>query len=92
MKNAFRCVEHALGKSGIEHSSSGSTAVACARKGNKLLIANVGDSRAVLGRANGSLGIQAVPLTTDHSLKDPSERSRCRKAGGQVEPIYVPGW
>jgi len=91
VKSAFLRVEQALSKSRIEAQSSGSTAVACARKGNKLLIANVGDSRAVLGRAHPSLGVQAVALTTDHTLKDHGERNRCRQAGGQVEPIYVPG-
>lgn len=43
---------------------SGSTAVIAVKEGEDLVIGNLGDSRAVLGRM-GEGGIEAVQLTTD---------------------------
>lgn len=58
----------------------GCTACVCAVTANAIIVANCGDSRAVLCR-NG----QAVPLSEDHKPNCPSERQRIAKAGGTVE-------
>jgi len=93
VKGAFGNVESLLAKASINSSSSGTTTVACARKGNKLFVANVGDSRAVLGRASRDVkgAHEAVALTVDHSLDDPREKERVRRLGGEVEPMFIPG-
>jgi len=58
----------------------GCTAVVCCVTANAMIVANAGDSRAVLCR-NG----QAVPLSEDHKPNAPGERQRIVKAGGHVE-------
>ena len=62
-------------------SHSGTTAMAAAVLGRRLLVAHVGDCRAILCR-NG----RAVNLTTDHRPSTPSERSRIESMGGYVDP------
>jgi serine/threonine protein phosphatase PrpC len=49
-------------------------------KGRTLVVANVGDSRAVLSR-----GRKALDLTTDHKPNDKKERERVEKLGGTVQ-------
>jgi len=44
-----------------------------------LIVANIGDSRAIVGR-NGT----TIPLTRDHKPDDPSETKRIEQAGGSV--------
>lgn len=58
----------------------GCTACICCVTSNSLVVANCGDSRAVLCR-NG----QAVPLSEDHKPTCPIERQRIQKAGGTIE-------
>lgn len=48
-------------------------------RGNKLYVANAGDSRCVLSRKG-----RAVPLSADHKPEDEPERSRIERAGGVV--------
>lgn len=94
VQNAFDTVTTRLQRAAINAQASGSTTVACARKGDTLLVANVGDSRAVLGRRDADFGnqIRAVPLTVDHNLDtNKHEVARVRQIGGEVEPIYIPG-
>lgn len=62
----------------------GSTAVVAIVTPYKIVVANCGDSRAVLCR-NG----KAVPLSTDHKPDRPDELSRIQAAGGRV--IYWEG-
>ncbi|KAI3450353.1 hypothetical protein Pfo_007018 [Paulownia fortunei] len=62
----------------------GSTAVVAVVTPHEIVIANCGDSRAVLCR-NG----KAVPLSTDHKPDRPDELSRIQAAGGRV--IYWEG-
>ncbi|KAF4657681.1 hypothetical protein FOL46_007303 [Perkinsus olseni] len=45
----------------------------------RMIVASVGDSRAVLCRDG-----RAIVLTRDHDPEDPIERSRVEKAGGQI--------
>ena len=58
---------------------AGCTAVACLIRANELVVANAGDSRAVLCRAG-----EAVPLSYDHKPSQERERSRVHKAGGFI--------
>ncbi|EDQ85896.1 uncharacterized protein MONBRDRAFT_34068 [Monosiga brevicollis MX1] len=83
-----------LRKSTIDARESGTTAVVCARTpdGRQLIVANVGDSRCVLGRCLGGSRYQPIPLSRDHKPSDPGERQRIQRAGGYVEPTRVRGW
>ena len=62
-------------------SDSGTTALAAAVVGSRLVVANAGDCRAVLSRAGC-----AEDLTTDHRPSSPEERRRVEAAGGVVTP------
>ncbi|OWM66739.1 probable protein phosphatase 2C 24 [Punica granatum] len=62
----------------------GSTAVIAIVTPNKIVIANCGDSRAVLCR-----GGKAIPLSSDHKPDRPDELNRIQEAGGRV--IYWDG-
>lgn len=66
--------------------SSGCTAVACCIRSDEIVVANAGDSRAVLCR-----GGQAFPLSEDHKPNLPVETDRIHKAGGYVEQELSPG-
>mmetsp|Transcript_37861 Transcript_37861/g.99373 ORF Transcript_37861/g.99373 Transcript_37861/m.99373 type:complete len:344 (+) Transcript_37861:84-1115(+) len=71
----------------------GSTAITCMLQqlpgssgGRRLLVANLGDSRAVLVQRNGS----AAALSDDHKPNRPDERARVQAAGGRV--IFAGCW
>lgn len=59
--------------------SVGSTAVVAVVGASHIVVANCGDSRALLCR-----GRQAVPLSTDHKAGRPDEVARIEAAGGHV--------
>eukprot|EP00931_Biecheleriopsis_adriatica_P066400 TRINITY_DN40770_c0_g1_i1.p1 TRINITY_DN40770_c0_g1~~TRINITY_DN40770_c0_g1_i1.p1 ORF type:complete len:430 (+),score=64.76 TRINITY_DN40770_c0_g1_i1:42-1331(+) len=76
---------------GSEASESGTTAVAAYQHRDRLLVANVGDSRAVLGRCDTSRGtLSAVDLSVDHKPGRDDEKRRIEKAGGRVDQMIVP--
>jgi len=62
----------------------GCTCVVCLVRPDVLIVANAGDSRAVLSRSR-----QAVPLSEDHKPNLPTEHERIRQAGGQVDRRQV---
>lgn len=64
LQKAFKSVDNALGNANIDLNQSGSTLTTCARKGDKLFVANVGDSRIVLGRDKG-VGAILEPVHLD---------------------------
>nr|TKW15745.1 hypothetical protein SEVIR_5G256600v2 [Setaria viridis] len=64
--------------------TEGSTAVVVVVEPRRIVVANCGDSRAVLCR-----GGVAVPLSTDHKPERPDELARIESVGGQV--IYWQG-
>ncbi|XP_062187521.1 probable protein phosphatase 2C 64 [Phragmites australis] len=64
---------------------SGSTAVTVLKLGSDLYMANIGDSRAVLGSRDGAGGAMvAVQLTVDLKPDVPSEAERIKKCRGRV--------
>ena len=64
----------------------GCTAVVSFITPERIVVANAGDSRAVLCR-----GGWAVPLSEDHKPSDPLEQRRIKKAGGTVEKFQGSG-
>jgi len=91
LHDAHHRAQEALRRSGIDVSLSGSTAVTCLKRGRQLLIANVGDSRAVLARAATDGRHVAHDLSIDQKPDAPAERARIEGGGGQVHPSIVPG-
>lgn len=61
---------------------SGATATIALHKNGKLLVAGIGDSRAVLGGPNPASKIQVLSAT--HNPADPIEKARIQKSGGEV--------
>ena len=57
---------------------------------DRIICANLGDSRCVLGYEEGEK-IVAKPLSTDHKPNLPSEKQRIEKEGGFVEDNRVDG-
>jgi serine/threonine protein phosphatase PrpC len=90
---AFERTDRALhAASGIDIRHSGSTACTAQLAGDELLVANVGDSRAVLGRWEaGADAIVAIDLSQDHKPDSEGEYRRITRVGGRVAPMHVPG-
>ncbi|TNJ27700.1 putative Ser/Thr phosphatase 2C [Giardia muris] len=70
---------------GQRETSSGSTGCVVLLRGERVFVANAGDSRAVLGRCDG----RAVPLSVDHKPSRASEKARIQAAGGSVHASHV---
>ena len=77
---------------------SGSTCISVIYTDKKLICANIGDSRAVMGRCTDKgkkifsfltflIEWICYELSIDHKPKDPNEAKRIIKAGGRVEPF-----
>lgn len=62
----------------------GCTAVCCCLRRDTIVVANAGDSRAVLCR-NG----QAIDMSEDHKPNMPSERARIKRAGGTILEQHI---
>ncbi|XP_023770373.1 probable protein phosphatase 2C 47 [Lactuca sativa] len=86
VKNAFSKVDHALADTRSLDNSSGTTALTALILGRNMLIANAGDSRAVLGKRG-----RAIELSTDHKPSCSSEKQRIEKLGGVIYDGYLNG-
>eukprot|EP00929_Paragymnodinium_shiwhaense_P084180 TRINITY_DN4499_c0_g2_i1.p1 TRINITY_DN4499_c0_g2~~TRINITY_DN4499_c0_g2_i1.p1 ORF type:complete len:476 (+),score=64.79 TRINITY_DN4499_c0_g2_i1:74-1501(+) len=75
-----------------EAAYSGTTAVVAYQHRDRLFVANVGDSRAVLGCIAGARGseLKAVDLSSDHKPSRPDEKRRIHAEGGVVQQSAVP--
>ncbi len=69
----------------IETGLSGTTLVAVVIQGRHATVANIGDSRIVLGKCNDDKGaLLSEELSFDHKPDLPDEKERILKAGGRV--------
>ncbi|XP_047158425.1 probable protein phosphatase 2C 47 isoform X1 [Vigna umbellata] len=86
IKSAFVKADLAFRDASSLDSSSGTTALIALMLGSSMLIANAGDSRAVLGKRG-----RAVELSKDHKPNCTSERLRIEKLGGVIYDGYLNG-
>lgn len=68
----------------IDTEFSGTTGVMAAIRKRTLSVANIGDSRCILGRKEGSGPLTAVPVSDDHKPDRPDEQRRIVSKGGRV--------
>ncbi|XP_039015307.1 probable protein phosphatase 2C 47 isoform X2 [Hibiscus syriacus] len=89
-KKAVRCAyvraDHALADAKTLDSSSGTTALTSLILEKTMIVANAGDSRAVLGKRG-----RAIELSKDHKPNCTSERLRIEKLGGVIYDGYLNG-
>jgi serine/threonine protein phosphatase PrpC len=71
----------------IDSNLSGSTCVSVIYTPEKLIIANLGDSRCVLGKKIGQNEWKAENLTRDHKPSIPEEAERIKSYGGRIRPM-----
>ncbi|KAG1364266.1 putative protein phosphatase 2C 66 [Cocos nucifera] len=71
-------------QSTIDCFCSGTTAVTMVKQGQDLVVGNVGDSRAILGRHDEDNNLVAVQLTIDLKPNLPREASRIQQCKGRV--------
>lgn len=89
MENAYAETQRGIERSHtIDAQRSGTTAVACYRHRDHLVVANVGDSRAVLGRCSSregeARGLRAVDLSSDQRPMREDERMRIVQQAGEM--------
>lgn len=70
----------------INSKMSGSTGVLVLVDGDKIISANVGDSRAILLLKNQKGELEGVPITNDHTPDIEEETQRILNSGGDVKP------
>ncbi|XP_010426702.1 PREDICTED: probable protein phosphatase 2C 47 [Camelina sativa] len=85
-RSAFVKTDHALADASCLDRSSGTTALTALILDKTMLIANAGDSRAVLGKRG-----RAIELSKDHKPNCTSERLRIEKLGGVIYDGYLNG-
>ena len=82
LKRVFKHAEKDINKSAIDAKFSGTTCVIVFQIGDKIICANVGDSRAIL--VKGEKGKTIIPLSVDQKPDSPEEKKRIESAGGEV--------
>uniref|UniRef100_A0A1D1Z4S9 protein-serine/threonine phosphatase n=1 Tax=Anthurium amnicola TaxID=1678845 RepID=A0A1D1Z4S9_9ARAE len=86
VRSAFLLADDALADDCTVSNSSGTTALTALVLGRLLLVANVGDCRAVLCRKG-----EAVEMSQDHRPARASERKRVEECGDCIDGGYVNG-
>lgn len=71
----------------IDTDFSGTTSVQAIIRDRKLYVANIGDSRIVMGRATPTGKFEAVSVSDDHKPDRPDEQARIEERGGRVFAI-----
>ncbi|KAB1205670.1 putative protein phosphatase 2C 49 [Morella rubra] len=84
LRKSFLLADVALAEDGSVSSSSWTTALTALIFGRLLLVANVGDCRAVLCRKG-----EAIDMSQDHKPIYPSERMRVEELGGYIDDGYL---
>lgn len=89
LAQGYRAANQDLKQSNIDILCSGTTCVSCILHGPTLYVANVGDSRAILGKEGPTPGAPwtALALTTDHKPEVESEKQRILAAGGRIAAL-----
>ena len=81
LSNAFlRTDQEYLDIASANRREDGTTAICLMVRGDRLTVANVGDSRAILVKRNG----EVVPLSRDHKPNCADEQARISSRGGRV--------
>ncbi|XP_039760578.1 TGF-beta-activated kinase 1 and MAP3K7-binding protein 1-like [Pararge aegeria] len=70
-----------------QHLSGGATVVVALVQNNKLYVANVGETRALLCRTDDNAVLRVVQLTQDHSLNNEDELLRLSQLGLDVNKL-----
>ncbi|XP_056845796.1 probable protein phosphatase 2C 27 isoform X2 [Raphanus sativus] len=86
IKNAFLKADYQFADDSSLDISSGTTALTALIFGRRLIVANAGDCRAVLGRRG-----RAIELSKDHKPNCITEKTRIEKLGGVVYDGYLNG-
>ena len=88
IKNSFYSTNHTLiNNSKIDCSLSGSTCTTLIINLERIICANLGDSRAVLAKYENGI-YNAVNLSRDHKPSEPDEMKRIILKGGRIKPFY----
>jgi serine/threonine protein phosphatase PrpC len=91
LSRAFRQTSDQIDKADrFDTFHSGTTAVAALKCKDRLVVANVGDSRCVIGRRGDNGKLKAVDMSTDHDLERKDELARIAKLNGRVHPSMYP--
>ncbi|KAL8425258.1 hypothetical protein Efla_002324 [Eimeria flavescens] len=95
LSQGFEAAAQELKRSSLNLQFSGTTCVGCVLQGASLYVANVGDSRAILGKEDSSGGPhapwKAVALTRDHKPELEDEKKRILAAGGRIAALQEDG-
>ena len=87
LKRVFRHAERDLEKNGeIDANFSGTTCVMVFQVGERIICANVGDSRAIMVK-----GDKVIPLSFDQKPDDPEESKRIKEYGGEISQYEEDG-
>jgi len=74
-------------RSMVDTTLSGTTAVMAALHVGKLTVANIGDSRIIVGSSTPDGGIRGIDVSHDHKPDLPKEKARIESSGGRVFAI-----
>ena len=87
LKRVFRHAERDLGKGEeIDAKFSGTTCNMVFQVGERIICANVGDSRAIMVK-----GDKVIPLSFDQKPNDPEESKRIKENGGEISQYEEDG-